>query len=244
MKGCISIVALPQRSHSNGSRRLIRLHGAVGLAACIALTGCASPKPVPYTGIVSASKLQPNSTDKSRRTPYSYSTEVDWAHYRHIIVEPVAIYSGADNQFGKMADSDRKQLASYMEEQFTEKLGTVFDLAHKSAPDTLRLQLTLTGAATTKPVLGTFSRFDLVGAPYNAVQSLRGREGTMTGSVIYVVEIFDASNGRLLRAFVTKQYPGAMNIKASFGAMRASMTGIRKGAEELAEQLSQGRPGQ
>jgi hypothetical protein len=59
----------------------------------------------------------------------------------------------------------------------------------------------------------------------------------MTGSVIYTVEIFNAPSGRLLRAFVTKQYPDAMNIKASLGPLRASMTGIRKGAEELAEQL-------
>ncbi len=210
---------------------------ATTLPACLALAGCASPRPVPYTGIVSSSKLRLNSEDRSGRTPYSYSTPVDWLRYRNIIIEPVAIYSGPDNQFGKIPDKGRKQLADYMQEQFTEKLGTVFNLVQKPEHDTLRLQLTLTGASATKAVIGTFSRFDLVGGPYNAVQSVRGREGTMTGSVIYAVEIFDASDGRLLRAFVTKQYPSPMNIKASFGPLRASMTGIRKGAEELAGQL-------
>lgn len=220
------------------ARTNLRDHAvAACLANCLVLAGCVSPRPVPYAGIVSSSKLRLNSEDRSGRTPYSYSTAVDWHSYRNIIIEPIAIYSGADNQFGKISDEGRKQLADYMQEQFTEKMGAVFNLVDKPERDTIRLQLTLTGATPTKAVLGTFSRFDLVGGPYNAVQSVRGREGTMTGSVIYAVEIFDASDGRLLRAFVTKQYPSPMNIKASFGPLRASMTGIRKGAEELAEQL-------
>jgi hypothetical protein len=216
---------------------MVRIAMAAALSTSLVLGGCASPRPVPYAGIVSSSKLHPNSGDKTGRVPFSYSPPVDWHHYRNILIEPVAIYSGPDNQFGKIPEEGRKQLASYMQEQFAEKMATVFDVVQKPGAETIRLQLTLTGAAATKPVLGTFSRFDLVGGPYNAVQSVRGREGTMTGSVLYAVEIFDASNGRLLRAFVTKQYPSPMNIKASFGPLRASMTGIRKGAEELAEQL-------
>ena len=59
----------------------------------------------------------------------------------------------------------------------------------------------------------------------------------MTGSVIYAVEIFDAANGRLLSAFVSKQYPSPYNIQASVGALSAAEAGIDAGADALLAQL-------
>src|SRR5882762_7501931 len=102
-------------------------------------------------------------------------------------------------------------------------------LTADSAPTTLRLRLTLTGASTNTPVLGPLSRFDIAGGLYNSVQAVRGGEGTFTGSVIYAVEIYDAPTNRLLSAYVTKQYPGSLNIMASFGSLSAAETGIDKG---------------
>jgi len=101
----------------------------------------------------------------------------------------------------------------------------------------LRLRLTLTGAETNTAVVSTFTRFDLVGLPYNAVQGMRGKEGLFMGSVSYSVEIYDAPSNRLLMAFVTKQHPNAMNVAATFGSLRAAKTGLDKGAEELLGRL-------
>lgn len=97
------------------------------------------------------------------------------------------------------------------------------------APGTLKLHLTLTGARTTTPVLGPFSRFDMAGGVYNGVQAARGREGSMSGSANYAVEIHDATNGRLLRSYVTRQYPNAMNVGATFSPLAASRSGSGRG---------------
>lgn len=59
----------------------------------------------------------------------------------------------------------------------------------------------------------------------------------MTGSVIYATEIYDASDLRLLEAFITKQYPNSMNIGATFGSLDAAEAGINKGAEAMLEQF-------
>jgi hypothetical protein len=59
----------------------------------------------------------------------------------------------------------------------------------------------------------------------------------MTGSVNYAVEIHDASSNQLLLAYVTKQYPNAMNVGASFSPLKASMVGVEKGADDLLEKL-------
>lgn len=104
-------------------------------------------------------------------------------------------------------------------------------------PGTLKLRLTLTGARTTTPVLGPFSRFGMAGGVYSGVQAARGREGSMSGSANYAVEIHDATNGRLLRSYVTRQYPNTMNVGANFSPLAASRVGIGKGTDMLVAEL-------
>lgn len=207
------------------------------LALCGALAGCASMTPVAYSDVASSSVLVPNTSDTSGHVPYRYATQVDWRAYNKVILEPVVIYRGADQQFGDMSEPDKASLARYMQAHFAEKLRNRFSLVSQRGPNTLRVRLTLTGAVANTPVLGTLSRFDLAGAVYNGVQAARDGEGTMTGSVVYAVEVFDAANSRLLNAFVGKQYPNAYDIKASVGALAAAETGIDKGAEALVAQL-------
>ena len=207
------------------------------LAACVVLAGCASSQPVRYSGLASSEQLQAEH-GASSRIPYAYSPQVDWRRYRSVIVEPVVIYRGPDNQFEKISEENKQRLATYMREQFTQSLGRGLRVVDRPGPNAIRVKLTLTGAKRTTAVLGAALHFDLAGGPYNAVQGARGKEGMLMGSVMYAVEIEDASTGRLLNAYVAKQYPNAMNVKASFGALAASMAGVREGADDLAERLS------
>ncbi|MGH8779685.1 DUF3313 domain-containing protein [Paraburkholderia sp.] len=209
----------------NGARRVL-----IG-AACIALAGCAGVQPVAYSGIDSSSYLKTNTHDTSGRIPYRYSTQVDWRSYTKVIVDPVTVYRGADGQFGDLRDTDKTALADYMKRTFVDKLGKRFVVSSEASPNTMRVKLTLTGAETTTPFLGPVSRFDIAGGLYNGVQAIRGGKGSFTGSITYAVEVFDASTGRLLDAYVTKQYPNAMNIGAAFGSLGAAKTGIDKGAD-------------
>ena len=199
--------------------------------------GCTTADPTVYSGLASASQLQPNTEDKAGRVPYRYQSNVDWRQYNKIIVDPVTVYNGPDNQFVKMAEKDKSFLANYMQDQFAEKLGTRFAIVNSPGPGTLRLHLTLTGAKDTTPFLGPFSHLDVGGSVINAAQAVRGREGTMAGSVNYAVEIYDAPSSRLLSAFVTKQYPNAMNVGATLSPLKGSKIGIDKGADALLAQF-------
>jgi hypothetical protein len=206
-------------------------------AACAALVGCSSVQPVSYSGIDSAAYLKPNSQGDTQRVPYRYTAAVAWQTYRKVIIAPVVVYRGSDNQFGDMREADKAELANYMQTKFAEKLGSHFELTNLAGSATLRLKLTLTGAGTTTSVIGPFTHFDIGGNVYNGVQAIRGKEGAFSGYVIYSVEIYDASTNRLLDAYVTKQYPNAMNLGASFGSLSAAKTGIDKGADALVAQL-------
>lgn len=207
------------------------------LALCAAAGGCASLTPVAYTEIATSRQMTPNPSDRTGRIPYRYQTQVDWRTYDKVMLDPVAVYRGSDQQFGEMSEQDKALLAAMLQTRFVDKLRTRFTIVNTRGPNTLRVRLTLTGAVPNTPLLGTMSRFDLAGAVYNGVQAARDGEGSMTGSVIYAVEIFDAANGRLLSAFVSKQYPSPYNIKASVGALSAAEAGIDAGADALLAQL-------
>ena len=76
-----------------------------------------------------------------------------------------------------------------------------------------------------------------IGAIINVVQTARDKQAVFTGSVSYAVEIYDSASNQLLRAYVTKQYPFAENLFASFGTSAASKAGIRNGAKALVAQF-------
>lgn len=221
-----------------GRPRLMAVRKSIAAALFIGVCGCASTRPVAYSGLSSSPHLRPAPKHGSDKIPYSYSPPVEWRKYYKAILDPVVIYDGIDAQFGKMSPEDQAELATYMDAQFHERLGTAFEIVDRPDRNTLRIHLTLTGAVPTKAVLGTFSRFDLAGGPYNAFQGIRGKEGTLTGSIIYAVEIYDSTSDRLLLSQVTKQFPNALNIGASFGALAAAKVGVRKGADELVEYLT------
>jgi len=211
----------------------LKLQFPILLALCGAIAGCASTQPVAYGGLASAAQLRPNADDKSGRVPYSYSTTVTLRDYSSIIVDPVLVYRGQDSQFEEVSDEQKDMLAAYMQDEFESRLRNRLRISRDAGWKTLRLKLTLTGAKSSTRFLSTVTRFDLVGGPYNIVQSIRGKEGTFTGSVSYAVELYDASTNLLVSAYVAKQYPSPMNISASLGPMDASKAGIQKGADEL-----------
>jgi len=212
---------------------------------CAAVMGCAgAPKPIAYSNLQSASYMARNAKGDAKHMPYRYSTDVDWLAYNKLIIDPVVIYQGPDQQFGSMSDADKAVLTDYMAEQFSATLRQRFTIVTSASPGTLRLKLTLTGATKTKPVVGTFTRLDIGGNIYNSVQSVRGGRGAFTGEAIYAVELYDAQTDRLLEAYVARQYPRPYNVKATFGSLTAAQVGIKKGADALLEHLWESRKAQ
>ncbi|GAB0116270.1 lipoprotein [Acidisoma sp. 7E03] len=201
------------------------------------LAACAGPQPVPYTGLASSAYLRPASGEGAGRTPYRYDGAVDWSQYRSAILEPVAIYQGADNQFGTMSGEARAALAHHAQAAFAQALQRRFTLVTEPAADTIRIKVTLTGAATSTQVLSTLAHVDIGGMLYNGVQAARGKGGLMTGWVMDAVEITDAESGRLLLAYEEKQYPNAFNPMPTFGALAAARAGLDKAADGLAARL-------
>lgn len=218
--------------------KTVMLRAMPAAVGCLMLAGCAGPQPAPYTGLASSTYLKPASGEGAGRTPYRYdAAAVDWSQYSRAILEPVALYQGPDSQFGKMSMADRQALARYAETAFAKALKGRFTLVSEPGPGTLRITVTLTGAATSTPVLSTLAHVDIGGTLYNGVQAARGEGGLMTGWVMDAVEITDATSGQLLAAYEEKQYPNAFNPMATMGSLAAARAGLDKAAAALTERL-------
>jgi hypothetical protein len=209
----------------------------VAATTILVLSACAGVQPVPYSGISSSAQLRQNHDEDAAKVPYKYTAATVWSRYTQVQLDPVVVYQGSDNQFGDLKADDRALLADYMGNKFSEKLAARFQIVQQPGPNTLRIKLTLTGAEKTKLLVGQFMHFDLAGNLYNGVQSVRGGQGAFSGSVSYAVEVYDSSNGHLLKAYVSKQYPNAMNLVAAFGSLGAAKTGVDKGADALVTEL-------
>ena len=207
------------------------------LGSCAGLAACAGDEPIAYADVASSAYLAPAADDRTGRAPLRYSAQADWRQYDKIIIDPVVIYNGRDHQFGDIPESERDQLAQYMQQQFSGRLAQRFTIVQRPGLNTLRMKLTLTGATRNTPGLATLSRFDVAGAVYNGIQTIRDGEGAFTGAVKYVVEVHDSKTGKLLSAFTAKQYPKPYDIPAGIGDLAAAKAGIDRGSEEFVAQL-------
>ncbi len=217
--------------------RTLKVRSIFMLAAPVLLAACAGTAPVAYTDINAAALLQ-KSPSGDDHVKFAYAApHIGLAHYKQVIVEPVAIYDGPDQQFGALPTADKTAIAGYMRAEFADAAARRFTETGAASPDTLRLNVTLTGVETNVPVLSTVTKLAPAAALLNLVQTARGARGTFDGSVSFEVQVYDSTTNRLLEAYVSKQYPFAENIVSSVGTLEATRAGVRNGAEDLVPEL-------
>lgn len=218
------------------SRALRRTAAAALLIGVLTVAGCASSTPVAYQQLPSASLLSPV---KDSEKPFQYrSATADFRRYSKLVIDPVTIYNGADAQFGSVSQEDRQIVADYMGREFITTLGERYRIVAAPEPGAARLHLTLTGLETSRPVLSTITHVMPAALAINGLRQAAGGNGTFFGSVSYAAQLSDASTGELLRAYVTKQTPDALDVTAGFGTLEAAKTGVRVGARHLRDELT------
>ncbi len=227
-------------------RRVWRCRGPIRarvLFVCVVaatLAACSST-PINYQGLASASQLQKNAHDDGH-VPFLYEAPAaDLTRYSAVILDPVAIYSGPDAQFGSTlrgaGREGQQAIADYMRQQFAAKLASKYTLIQEPAPDAIRVHVTLTGIESNIPVLSLVTQLSPYSVVINGVMTAADKQESLSGSVSYAVEVRDSETNALLRAFVSKQYPWAENPFVRVGSYDAARAGVRNGADALLAQL-------
>lgn len=85
-----------------------------------------------------------------------WKSGTDWASYKKVIVDPVAIRKTPDSKLNELPHADNYQLKELFDYRIREALKTDFKLVNKPGPDTLRIQFAITDADT-KSYIGKVS---------------------------------------------------------------------------------------
>lgn len=210
--------------------------GLLAVAGCAAQTEAVDrPQGLDEAALLQASIEEPGA--------WTYKAPgVDLSAYRRFILDTPRVYRGAGASFGNLSEEDVQKIAAMFVEETRKALGTTYPVVSEPGPGVARLRFTIMGVSETVPYVSTASRVIPIGAAINLLSQGAGRGGTLTGSVTYGIEAFDARSGQLLAAAVRRLTPGAFDISSTLGTMDTARAVARDAAAKLRATLDAMHP--
>lgn len=135
--------------------------------------------------------------------------------YQQFLIAPTVVYSDPAAQWGSTTPAQRQKYAAFMTQALRQEIAQGYRIADRPGPGVATLRLTLLGVRKTVGGIATASRFTPMGMALNGIQSLRGKKGSMTGSVHAALEVTDSKSGELLFAAVRHRSPNALDIEST-----------------------------
>ncbi len=172
--------------------------------------------------------------DKAESWTY-FKPGLDLRRYETITVDPTVVYQGSDAQFDDITPEDREKYAQIVTTELRQTLAKSFPASAGTKQKTARLRITLLGVDKTTGGVATATRVTPFGFAVNAVKSMAGKPGRLTGSILYGAELTDASTGELQVGAVRRQSPDALDIPATFSTSDT----VKAVAHDIAEDIRQ-----
>jgi hypothetical protein len=181
--------------------------------------------------------------DKAGTESWTYSQPRSvFTKYRTVIVDPTVVYKGPDAQFDNVDPASRQKIASVVTEELRSEIAKTFPAPAKPQADTLRVKVTILGATKTQGGLATATRVTPIGMGLSALKSALGKAGSLTGSVLYAVELHDGRTNELLLAAVRRRTPDPLDVPATISqdaTIKAVAREFADGARKRLEELTQ-----
>lgn len=198
------------------------------------VSACSSPEHPTAAAAVASQPMTPGAEPDTMRY---VNPNVDLRRYTAFIVDPVAIYNGADAQFGDVSDAEKQSLADYMHSEFVKELSKHHRVVSSAGPNVLRIHLTLAGVETTRPALATVTHLVPAGLAMNLLKGGTGGQGTFMGSVTIAGNFYDSTSNDLVASVLTRQSPNAMALGGVTSKLGAAREGINEAAEKFASAI-------
>jgi len=187
---------------------------------------------------VSLQSARKMAQDKPGSESWTYAQPISvFQKYRTLIVDPTVVYRGPDAQFEGIEPADRAKFADMITQELRQELAKSFPVPARPQADTMRLKVTLLGAQKTIGGVATATRVTPFGFATSAVKSALGKKGSMTGSVLYAVELYDARTNELLLAAVRRRTPDPLDVPATFGTTETVKAVAREFADGARKRL-------
>ena len=160
-----------------------------------------------------------------------------FAKYRTVMVADTVVYRGPDAQFEGIEPGDRARFASMVTQELRSEMAKSFPAPARAQADTLRLQVTLLGASKTTGGVATATRVTPFGFATSALKSVLGKTGTLTGSLLYAVELYDARTNELMLAAVRRRTPDPLDVPATISTTETVKAVAREFADGARKRL-------
>jgi Protein of unknown function (DUF3313). len=215
----------------------------LALPAIVLLAGAPAGAQTKDHAPVSLPSARVMAQDKPGSESWTYSQPRSvFAKYRSVIVDPTTVYQGADAQFDDIDSASRQKMASVITSELRQEIAKSFPSPAKPQADTLRLRVTILGATKTKGGLATATRVTPLGFGLSALKSALGKPGSLTGSILYAVELYDARKNELLLAAVRRRTPDPLDVPATLSqdeTVKAVAREFADGARKRLQELTQ-----
>lgn len=175
--------------------------------------------------------------DDGKGDSWTYrNPDVSLAKFQRFLILPTVISTDPTAQWSSTTPEAKQKYAAYMTKALRDEIGKGYQLADRPGKGVATMQLTLLGVKKTVGIVATASRFSPMGLALNSVQSLRGKKGSMTGSVHAALEISDSQSKQLVFAAVRQRAPNAMDIESTLSTEKT----VEAVADDIARAVRMG----
>jgi len=189
----------------------IKMAGAVmmSLTAAVLLGGCAGSYQARSVELKEVTMVDPSllKEGKDGQALYRYvKPNADFKQYTKVLVDPVMVRK--DGQLDKDEMADYQTLANNAYVLLTKELAKDYTVVQTPEPGTVRIQMAITDADTSKPVRNTLSTFVPVGMALNLIKYSAVGKQSGVGEISAEMKITDAVTGELLVAALDRRVGG------------------------------------
>jgi Protein of unknown function (DUF3313). len=178
--------------------------------------------------------------DKAGSESWTYAQPAsEFRKYRTVMIPAAVVYQGPDAQFQGITPADRAKFADMITQELRREMAKSFPAPAKAQADTLRLQITILGATKTTGGLATATRVTGLGFATSALKSVLGKPGSLTGSVLFAVELYDARTNELMLAAVRRRTPDPLDVPATISQTETVKAVAREFADGARKRLLQ-----
>jgi hypothetical protein len=179
-------------------------------AAALQLGGCAASYQARSVDIKEVSPLvNPDlfGEGKEGQALYRYvKPGVDAKQYTKILIDPVLVRK--DGDLDKDELENYQKLANNAFVYLNQELSKDYQIVTAPEPHTLRLQMAITDADSSKPVRNTLATFMPIGMGINLIKYAATGKQTGVGEITMEMKATDASTGELLGAAIDRRVGG------------------------------------
>jgi len=214
----------------------------VSVTALMMLSGCGDSYHARSVDTESAILVNPRILQKGSgdEALYRYkSPKVNFSQYTKVIIDPILISKASELDSDEYANYEKLANNAYV--YLARELEKQFKLVNSPEPGTIRVQMAIVDADTSKPVRNVLS-FTPIGLVLNLVKYTATGKQTSVGEVTGEVKLTDAMTGGLIGAALDRRV-GGKSAEGIYDTWSNADAGLQYWAKKIGFVLCEGKGG-